>query len=82
MIPMKEYLADDIKHSDILALRRHMSALDEVLTKLDRDRANGYKEPGNEKRALREMSYVEMLMHRLAGGELPPAEITVLEKTR
>lgn len=78
MIPMKEYLADDIKHSDILALRRHMSVLDEVLTKLDRDRANGYKEPGNEKRALREMSYVEMLMHRLAGGELPPAEINVL----
>ena len=55
-----------------------MSVLDEVLTKLDRDRANGYKEPGNEKRALREMSYVEMLMHRLAGGELPPAEINVL----
>lgn len=78
MIPMKEYLADYIKHSDILALRRHMSALDEVLTKLDRDRANGYKEPGNEKRALREMSYVGMLMHRLAGGELPPAEINVL----
>lgn len=78
MIAMKQYLADDIKHSDILALRRHMSSLDEVLTKLDRDRANGYKEPGNEKRALREMSYVEMLMHRLAGGELPPAEINVL----
>ncbi|WP_270787656.1 hypothetical protein [Ligilactobacillus agilis] len=75
---MKQYLADNIKHSDILALRRHMSALDEVLTKLDRDRANGYKEPGNEKRALREMSYVGMLMHRLAGGELPPAEINVL----
>ncbi len=78
MIAMKQYLADNIKHSDILALRRHMSALDEVLTKLDRDRANGYKEPGNEKRALREMSYVGMLMHRLAGGELPPAEINVL----
>lgn len=75
---MKQYLADDIKHSDILALRRHMSSLDEVLTKLDRDRANGYKEPGNEKRALREMSYVGMLMHRLAGGELPPAEINIL----
>ena len=75
---MKQYLADDIKHSDILALKRHMSALDEVLTKLDRDRGNGYKEPGNEKRALREMSYIEMLMHRLAGGELPPAEINFL----
>lgn len=75
---MKQYLADDIKHSDILALRRHMSALDEVLIKLDRDRGNGYKEPGNEKRALREMSYIEMIMHRLAGGELPPAEINFL----
>lgn len=79
---MKQYLADDIKHSDILALRLHMSALDETLTKLDRDRGHGYKEPGNEKRALREMSYVEMLIHRLAGGELPPAEIIVLEQNK
>ncbi|GET07192.1 hypothetical protein SY212_22220 [Ligilactobacillus agilis] len=75
---MEQYIDDDITHDDIVALRRSISALDEFLVKLDRDRGHNYKELGNERRTLEEMSYAKALMEKLAGGELPPAQIKVL----
>lgn len=74
---MKQYLKDDIKHSDILALRRHMSALDECLLKLDRDRGHNYKELANERKTALEMSMINDLIIRMC-DELPPAVINVL----
>ncbi|WP_172585627.1 hypothetical protein [Ligilactobacillus agilis] len=78
MIAMEQYIDDDITHDDIVALRRSINALDEFLVKLDRDRGHNYKELGNERRTLEEMSYAKALMEKLAGGELPPAQIKVL----
>ena len=75
---MEQYIDDDITHDDIVALRRSINALDELLVKLDRDRGHNYKELGNERRTLEEMSYAKALMEKLAGGELPPAQIKVL----
>ena len=75
---MEQYIDDDITHDDIVALRRSISALDEFLVKLDRDRGHNYKEPGNERRTLEEMSYAKALMEKLAGGDLPPSQIKVL----
>lgn len=74
---MKQYLKDDIKHSDILALRRHISALDECLLKLDRDRGHNYKELANERKTALEMSMINDLIIRMC-DELPPAVINVL----
>lgn len=65
-------------HSDIVALRRHMSALDECLVKLNRDRGHNYKEPMNERKVAMEMSMIQMLIDRIS-DELPPAQITVLK---
>lgn len=76
---MEFKLKDDINRDDIIALKRHMRALDEFLDVLDRNIGNGYKDVLNEKRVLREMSFVEAEMKILA-EEIPPAEITVLEK--
>lgn len=75
---MKQYLKDDIAHSDILALRRHISALDECLVKLNRDRGHNYKEPMNERKVAMEMSMIQVLIDRIS-DELPPAQITVLK---
>lgn len=75
---MKQYLKDDISHSDIVALRRHISALDEYLVKLDRDRGHNYKELANERKTALEMSMINELIIKMC-GELPPAVITVLE---
>lgn len=75
---MKQYLKDDITHSDIVALRRHMSALDECLVKLDRDRGHNYKELMNERKVAMEMSMIQVLIDRI-NDELPPAQITVLK---
>ena len=79
MIPMKEYLADDINHSDIIALRRHIKALDECLVKLDRDRGHNYKELANERKTALEMSMVNDLIIKMC-DELPPTVINVLTK--
>lgn len=76
---MEFKLKDDINRDDIIALKRHMRTLDEFLDVLDRNIGNGYKDVLNEKRVLREMSFVEAEMKILA-EEIPPAEITVLEK--
>ena len=76
---MKQYLKDDIKHSDILALRRHISALDEFLLKLDRDRGHNYKELANERKTALEMSMINDLIIRMC-DELPPAVINVLSE--
>lgn len=75
---MKQYLKDDIAHSDIVALRRHISALDECLVKLNRDRGHNYKEPVNERKVAMEMSMIQVLIDRIS-DELPPAQITVLK---
>lgn len=75
---MKQYLKDDISHSDIVALRRHISALDEYLVKLDRDRGHNYKELANERKTALEMSMINELIIKMC-DELPPAVITVLE---
>lgn len=76
---MKQYLKDDIKHSDILALRRHISALDECLLKLGRDRGHNYKELANERKTALEMSMINDLIIRMC-DELPPAVINVLSE--
>ena len=76
---MKQYLKDDITHSDIVALRRHISALEECLVKLNRDRGHNYKEPMNERKVAMEMSMVQMLIDRIS-DELPPAVINVLPR--
>lgn len=76
---MEFKLKDDVNRYDIIALKRHMRTLDEFLDVLDRNIGNGYKDVLNEKRVLREMSFVEAEMKILA-EEIPPAEITVLEK--
>ncbi|MBM6764243.1 hypothetical protein [Ligilactobacillus agilis] len=75
---MKQYLKDDIAHSDIVALRRHISALDECLVKLNRDRGHNYKELMNERKVAMEMSMIQVLIDRIS-DELPPAQITVLK---
>ena len=72
-------LKDDITQDDVLALKQYVKSLNEVLDVLNRDLGNGYRDKLNEKRVLREMSFVKMQMQRLA-DEIPPAQITVLEK--
>ena len=76
---MEYKLKDDITQDDVLALKQYVKSLNEVLDVLNRDLGNGYRDKLNEKRVLREMSFVKMQMQRLA-DEIPPAQITVLEK--
>lgn len=72
-------LKDDITQDDVLALKQYVKSLNEVLDVLNRDLGNGYRDKLNEKRVLREMSFVKMQMQKLA-DEIPPAQITILEK--
>lgn len=76
---MEYKLKDDITQDDVLALKQYVKSLNEVLDVLNRDLGNGYRDKLNEKRVLREMSFVKMQMQRLA-DEIPPAQITILEK--
>lgn len=77
---MLEYkLKDDITQDDVLTLKQYVKSLNEVLDVLNRDLGNGYRDKLNEKRVLREMSFVKMQMQKLA-DEIPPAQITILEK--
>ncbi|WP_149037329.1 hypothetical protein [Ligilactobacillus agilis] len=79
-VDILEYkLKDDITQDDVLTLKQYVKSLNEVLDVLNRDLGNGYRDKLNEKRVLREMSFVETQMQKLA-DEIPPAEITVLEK--
>lgn len=70
---------DDITQDDVLTLKQYVKSLNEVLDVLNRDLGNGYRDKLNEKRVLREMSFVKMQMQKLA-DEIPPAQITILEK--
>ncbi|GET11572.1 hypothetical protein SN811_00720 [Ligilactobacillus agilis] len=72
-------LKDDITQDDVLALKQYVKSLNEVLDVFNRDLGNGYRDKLNEKRVLREMSFVKMQMEKLA-DEIPPAQITILEK--
>lgn len=72
-------LKDDITQDDVLALKQYVKSLNEFLDVLNRDLGNGYRDKLNEKRVLREMSFVKMQMQKLA-DEIPPAQITILEK--
>ena len=72
-------LKDDITQDDILTLKQYVKSLNEVLDVLNRDLGNDYRDKLNEKRVLREMSFVKMQMQKLA-DEIPPAQITILEK--
>ena len=76
---MEYKLKDDITQDDVLTLKQYVKSLNEVLDVLNRDLGNDYRDKLNEKRVLREMSFVEAEMKILA-EEIPPAEITVLEK--
>lgn len=76
---MEYKLKDDITQDDVLALKQYVKSLNEVLDVLNRDLGNGYRDKLNEKRVLREMSFVKMQMQKLA-DEIPPAQITILEK--
>ena len=76
---MEYKLKDDITQDDVLALKQYVKFLNEFLDVLNRDLGNGYRDKLNEKRVLREMSFVKMQMQKLA-DEIPPAQITVLEK--
>lgn len=72
-------LKDDITQDDVLTLKQYVKSLNEVLDVLNRDLGNGYRDKLNEKRVLREMSFVKMQMQKLA-DKIPPAQITILEK--
>ena len=72
-------LKDDITQDDVLTLKQYIKSLNEVLDVLNRDLGNGYRDKLNEKRVLREMSFVKMQMQKLA-DEIPPAQMTILEK--
>ena len=72
-------LKDDITQDDVLTLKQYVKSLNEVLDVLNRDLGNGYIDKLNEKRVLREMSFVKMQMQKLA-DKIPPAQITILEK--
>lgn len=72
-------LKDDITQDDVLTLKQYVKSLNEVLDVLNRDLGNGYRDKLNEKRVLREMSFVKMQMQKLA-DEIPPAQIKILEK--
>ena len=72
-------LKDDITQDDVLTLKQYVKSLNEVLDVLNRDLGNGYRDKLNEKRVLREKSFVKMQMQKLA-DEIPPAQITILEK--
>lgn len=72
-------LKDDVTQDDVLTLKQYVKSLNEVLDVLNRDLGNGYRDKLNEKRVLREMSFVKMQMQKLA-DEIPPAQITILEK--
>ena len=74
---MEYKLKDDITQDDVLALKQYVKSLNEVLDVLNRDLGNGYRDKLNEKRVLREMSFVKMQMQKLA-DEIPPAQITIL----
>ena len=76
---MEYKLKDDITQDDVLTLKQYVKSLDEVLDVLNRDLGNDYRDKLNEKRVLREMSFVKMQMQKLA-DEVPPAQITILEK--
>ena len=76
---MEYKLKDDITQDDVLTLKHYVKSLNEVLDVLNRDLGNGYRDKLNEKRVLREMSFVKMQMQKLA-DEIPPAQITILEK--
>lgn len=76
---MEYKLKDDITQDDVLTLKQCVKSLNEVLDVLNRDLGNGYRDKLNEKRVLREMSFVKMQMQKLA-DEIPPAQITILEK--
>lgn len=76
---MEYKLKDDITQDDVLALKQYVKSLNEFLDVLNRDLGNGYRDKLNEKRVLREMSFVKMQMQKLA-DEIPPAQITILEK--
>lgn len=76
---MEYKLKDDIAQDDVLTLKQYVKSLNEVLDVLNRDLGNGYRDKLNEKRVLREMSFVKMQMQKLA-DEIPPAQITILEK--
>lgn len=76
---MEYKLKDDITQDDVLALKQYVKSLNEVLDVLNRDLGNGYRDKLNEKRVLREMNFVKMQMQKLA-DEIPPAQITILEK--
>lgn len=76
---MEYKLKDDITQDDVLALKQYVKSLNEVLDVLNRDLGNGYRDKLNEKRVLREMSFVKTQMQKLA-DEIPPAQITILEK--
>ncbi|GET08201.1 hypothetical protein SY111_08250 [Ligilactobacillus agilis] len=76
---MEYKLKDDITQDDVLTLKQYVKSLNEVLDVLNRDLGNGYRDKLNEKRVLREMSFVKMQMQKLA-DEIPPAQITILEK--
>lgn len=76
---MEYKLKDDITQDDVLALKQYVKSLNEVLDVLNRDLGNGYRDKLNEKRVLREMSFVKMQMQKLA-DEIPPAQIKILEK--
>ena len=76
---MEYKLKDDITQDDVLTLKQYVKSLNEVLDVLNRDLCNGYRDKLNEKRVLREMSFVKMQMQKLA-DEIPPAQITILEK--
>lgn len=76
---MEYKLKNDITQDDVLALKQYVKSLNEFLDVLNRDLGNGYRDKLNEKRVLREMSFVKMQMQKLA-DEIPPAQITVLEK--
>lgn len=76
---MEYKLKDDITQDDVLTLKQYVKSLNEVLDVLNRDLGNGYRDKLNEKRVLREMSFVKMQMQKLA-DKIPPAQITILEK--
>lgn len=76
---MEYKLKDDITQDDVLALKQYVKSLNEVLDVLNRDLGNGYRDKLNEKRVLREMSFVRTQMQKLA-DEIPTAQITILEK--
>ena len=76
---MEYKLKDDITQDEVLTLKQYVKSLNEVLDVLNRDLGNGYRDKLNEKRVLREMSFVKMQMQKLA-DEIPPAQITILEK--